>query len=293
MGIGHDIRIFLSQVGLRDALDVVIVAVVVYQLLKLVRGTQAAQLLVGISVIALVGFLANKLQLRLIQFLYENGSQALLVAAVVLFQPELRRALDQVGRINPVRSVLGHTGAVGVNRVVDELLRAAGSLSERKIGALVVLERETGLENVAATGVRLDSEVTAELLATIFFTGSPLHDGAVVIRGTRVVAAGCLLPLAETLPNVGSMGTRHRAAIGLTLQCDAVVLIVSEETRLISLAWQGKLYRGLDLQKLTDMLVDLLGGQSQPGRVAFPRPFLRNAGAGLRGRNRGAAERLP
>ncbi len=288
----EDARIFLGQVGWRDAVDIIIVAVVVYQLLKLIRGTQAAQLLVGLVVIAVVGFTANKLNLRLIQFLFENTSQALIVAAVVLFQPELRRALDQVGRINPVRTVLGHSGAVGVNRVVDEVLRAAASLGERKIGALIVFERETGLENVAATGVRINSEVTAELLATIFFTGSPLHDGAAIIRGNRLIAAGCLLPLAETIPNVGSMGTRHRAAIGLTLQCDAIVLIVSEETRLISVAYQGKLFRGLDMAKLNEMFLDLLGGEPQPGRVSFPRPFLRNAGAAVRSRSR-TANRLP
>lgn len=279
-------HIFLGQVGWRDLLDILIVAIVIYQLLKLVRGTQAAQLLVGILVIALVGFLANKLDLRLIQFLYQNTSQALLVAVVVLFQPELRRAVDQVGRLNPVRTVLGHPGAVGVNRVVDEALRAAASMGERKIGALIVFERETGLENVAATGVRINSEVTAELLATVFFTGSPLHDGAAIIRDQRLIAAGCLLPLAETIPNVGAMGMRHRAAIGLTLQCDAVVLIVSEETRLISLAYSGKLLRGLDLAQLNETLLELLGGEPQPGRVSFPRPFLRNAGAGFRSRSR-------
>ncbi|HEY6378447.1 MAG TPA: TIGR00159 family protein, partial [Candidatus Dormibacteraeota bacterium] len=130
-----NVHIFLGQVGWRDLLDIFIVAIVIYQLLKLVRGTQAAQLLVGILVISLVGFTANKLDLRLIQFLYQNTSQALIVAMVVLFQPELRRALDQVGRLNPVRTVLGHPGAVGVNRVVDEVLRAAASMGERKIGA--------------------------------------------------------------------------------------------------------------------------------------------------------------
>lgn len=280
----HDAHIFLTSIGWRDALDVIIVALVVYQLAKLIRGTQAAQLLVGILVLTMVGFTAAELHLRFLQFLFTNGSQALLVAAVVLFQPELRRALDQVGRLNPVRSAFGHHGAAGVARTVDEVLRAAQTLSERKIGALIVFERETGLENLAATGIRVDSEVTAELIATIFYTGSPLHDGAVIIRDTRIIAAGALLPLAETLPNVGSMGTRHRAAIGLSLQSDAVVVIVSEETRLISVAHQGKLIRGLDVDKLRDMLNDQLGGVPQAGRVFIPRPFLRSAGAPARRR---------
>ena len=275
-------RIFLSDLGWRDIFDVLVVAVGIYYLLKLIRGTQAVQLLVGLVVLLFIGFIAGELHLRLLEFLFTNGSPALLIAAVVLFQPELRRALDQMGRLRPLRSVLGHPAGVGIARTVEEVIRAAASLSERRVGALIVFERETGLENVAATGVRINGEVTAEFLATIFFTGSPLHDGAALIRDTRLIAAGCVLPLADALPGVGRMGTRHRAALGLTLQGDAVVLIVSEETGLISLASQGRIYRGLDQAKLHDMLVHLLGGTPQPGRVAIPRPFLRSAGASVR-----------
>ncbi|HET9051079.1 MAG TPA: diadenylate cyclase, partial [Candidatus Dormibacteraeota bacterium] len=230
------------------------------------------------------GFLAGELHLRLLNYIFSNGGQVLLVAVIVLFQPELRRALDQVGRLNPVRSViLGQHQIAGVQQVVEEVLRAVASLSERRTGALIVFERETGLGNVAATGVRIDAAITAEFLATIFFTGTPLHDGAVIIRNGRVAAAGCVLPLADTLPGVGRMGTRHRAALGLTMQADAVVLIVSEETGLISLAHGGRMYRGLDTKQLTDMLIALLGGRpAAAGRVTIPRPFLRSAGAGVR-----------
>jgi diadenylate cyclase len=171
--------------------------------------------------------------------------------------------------------MLGHHGSEAIGRVVEETLRAAMTLSERRTGALMVFERETGLENVAITGVRIDGEVTAEMLATIFFPNSPLHDGAAIMRDTRLIAAGCVLPLADALPGVGRMGTRHRAALGLTLQSDAVVLIVSEETGLISIAHQGKIYRGLDQAKLRDMLVNLLGAVPTSGRVSIPRPFLR------------------
>ncbi|HEX6493037.1 MAG TPA: DNA integrity scanning protein DisA nucleotide-binding domain protein, partial [Candidatus Dormibacteraeota bacterium] len=160
----------------------------------------------------------------------------------------------------------------------DEVIRAAGSLSEKRTGALVVFERGTGLENVAATGVRINGETTAEMLATLFFPNSPLHDGAVIIRDERIVAAGCVLPLADAIPGVGRMGTRHRAALGLTLQSDALVLIVSEETGLISVAHQGKVYRGLDQAKLRDMLVTLLGGETGHSRVPIPVPFLRSSG---------------
>jgi diadenylate cyclase len=273
-----DIRIFLSNVGWRDIVDVLIVALILYQLLKLVRGTQAAQLLVGLVVLLVIDLIATALNLRLLKYIFANGGQAILIAAVVLFQPELRRALDQVGRLAPVRAFLPHQGGAGIIRLVDEVIRAAGTLSERRTGALIVFEVGTGLENVAATGVRINGETTAEMLATIFFPNSPLHDGAVIIRDERIVAAGCVLPLADAIPGVGRMGTRHRAALGLTLQSDAVVLIVSEETGLISVAHQGKVYRGLDQTKLRDMLVTLLGGEPGQSRMPIPRPFLRSSG---------------
>jgi diadenylate cyclase len=271
----HDAQIFFSQVGWRDVVDVVVVAFLLYQLLKLIRGTQAVQLLLGVGVLFFLGFVASQLHLRLLDWLFSNGSQAILLALIVLFQPELRRALDQVGRLSRVRALVGHHGSLEIGRVVEEVIRAAGTLQERRTGALIVFERETGLENVAITGVRVDGEVTAEMLVTLFFPNSPLHDGAALIRDTRLVAAGCVLPLADAIPGVGRMGTRHRAALGLTLQSDAVVLIVSEETGLISVASQGKIYRGLDQAKLHDMLANLLGAEAVSGRVSIPRPFLR------------------
>jgi len=271
----HDAQIFFGQIGWRDAVDVLVVAFLLYQLLKLIRGTQAVQLLLGVGVLFFLGFVASQLHLRMLDWLFTNGSQAILLALIVLFQPELRRALDQVGRLSRVRALVGHHGSVEIARVVDEVIRAAGSLQERRTGALIVFERETGLENVAITGVRVDGEVTAEILVTLFFPNSPLHDGAAIIRDTRLVAAGCVLPLADAIPGVGRMGTRHRAALGLTLQSDAVVLIVSEETGLISVASQGKIYRGLDQAKLHDMLANLLGAEPVSGRVSIPRPFLR------------------
>jgi diadenylate cyclase len=270
----HDAQIFFSNIGWRDVVDVLIVAFLLYQLLKLIRGTQAVQLLLGVGVLFALGFVASQLHLRLVDFIFTNGSQAILVALIVLFQPELRRALDQVGRLSPVRAMLGHHGTA-ITQVVEEAIRAAVSLSERRTGALIVFERETGLENVAITGVRINGEVTAEMLATIFFPNSPLHDGAAIIRDTRLIAAGCVLPLADAIPGVGRMGTRHRAALGLTLQSDAVVVIVSEETGLISVAHQGKIYRGLDQAKLHDMVANLLGAVPGEGRVSIPRPFLR------------------
>jgi diadenylate cyclase len=275
--VWHNALIFVQSIGWRDILDVVVVAVLLYQLLKLIRGTQAVQLLVGLGVIIALGLASEALNLRLLQFIFANGGQAIVIAAVILFQPELRRALDQVGRLGPVRSLLGQHTSVDALRTVDEVIRAAASLSEHKTGALIVFERETGLENIAATGVRIDGDVSAEMLATIFTPGTSLHDGAVIIRNARLVAAGCVLPLAETIPGVGRMGTRHRAAVGLTLQSDAVVLIVSEETGLISVAREGRITRGLDTKALRDTLVALtgVGAPERPGIV--PRPAVLRA----------------
>ncbi len=266
---------FLQNISWRDVLDVLVVAFLLYQLLKLIRGTQAVQLLLGLAVIFIVGWAAQLLQLRLLEFIFTNGTQAIVIAAVILFQPELRRALDQVGRLGPVRTLFGHHAEAAVERTVDEVLRAAGSLSEHRTGALICFECETGLENLAATGVKIDGEVTAEMLATIFTPNSPLHDGAVIIRDSRLVAAGCVLPLAETLPGVGRMGTRHRAALGLTMQSDAVIVIASEETGLISVANQGKLYRGLDINGLRQMLLALLAGPAGAARAGMLRPLSR------------------
>jgi diadenylate cyclase len=273
----HNALIFLQNIGWRDVLDFGIVAVLLYQLLKLIRGTQAAQLLVGLGVIIAVGLAAEALNLRLLQFIFTNGGQAIVIAAVILFQPELRRALDQVGRLGPVRSLLGQHASADAQRTVDEVIRAASSLSERKTGALVVFERETGLENIATTGVRIDGEVTAEMLATIFMPGTSLHDGAVIIRNARLIAAGCVLPLAETIPGVGRMGTRHRAAVGLTLQSDAVVLIVSEETGLISVAREGRITRGLDAKSLRSTLITATGVDAPERQGIMPRPAVLRA----------------
>jgi diadenylate cyclase len=276
---------FLSNISWRDILDVLVVAFLLYQLLKLIRGTQAVQLLVGLAVILVVGYASQALNLHLLEFIFQNGTQAIVIAAVVLFQPELRRALDQVGRLGAFRALFGHHPTALISRTVDAVQRAGQSLSERRTGALIVFERSTGLENIASTGVHINGEVTAEMLAALFVPGSPLHDGAVIIRADRLIAAGCVLPLAETLPGVGRMGTRHRAAVGLTLESDAVILIVSEETGLISVAHQGKLYRGLDASSLREMLVTLLspGGDSKTSPVLL-RPFARASALRTMGR---------
>lgn len=241
----------LQQVGWVEVIDVVVVAFILYQLLRLVRGTQAAQLVIGIIVLVFMGLIALHLHLILLSWIVQNAASVIFIAIVVLFQPELRKALDQIGRVG--RHPLGAyttQNRQSLNRAITDMVRAAERMSARKVGALVAFEREVGLEDFADTGIRLNSEFSAELVQTIFFPNSPLHDGAVIVRGTTVLAAGCLLPL----PDEGSvrerLGTRHRAAIGLSLVSDALLVVVSEETGSISVVENGTITRHLDGETL-------------------------------------------
>jgi diadenylate cyclase len=277
-GLFDQLHIFLQNLGWRDAIDVAVCAVLLYQLFKLIKGTQAVQILVGLVLLLCLAALAQALRLRLLDFIFANAGQAIVIAVVVLFAPELRRALDQVGRLGSVRMLHGHQGAE-TTRVADEVMRAAQTLSERKHGGLIVFERGTGLENLIATGVRINGDVTAEMLTSLFFPNSPLHDGAVIIRDNRVAAAGCVLPLADAVPGRSRMGTRHRAASGLTTQSDAVIVVVSEETGLISLAVDGVLYRGLSRDALEERLVSLVGHKPSRTLRRTVRPLMRATAA--------------
>lgn len=284
-GAFDQINIFLQNVSWRDGLDVLISAVLLYQLLKLIRGTQAVQILVGIALLFMLALLAHALRLRVLDFIFANAGQAIVIAIVVLFAPELRRALDQVGRLGSLR-MYSH-GAGDIQRMVEEVMRAAQTLSERKHGALIVFERGTGLENLIATGVRINGDVTAEMLTSLFFPNSPLHDGAVIIRDKRVAAAGCVLPLADAVPGRSRMGTRHRAASGLSTQSDAVIVVISEETGLITLGADGVLYRGLSHDALEERLISLVGRRPVKLRRRTVRPLMRATAARVVGRRSG------
>ena len=259
VNLGQALRVLLQTVGWRDIVDVAIISFLIYRLLVLIRGTQAVQLLIGLLVIGALGAVADILNLPVLSFLYRNGGQIVLIAVIVLFQPELRRALDQMGRLGRIRYGRLPRSGVELRREVDELVRAVVRLSERRVGALIVLQGASGLEEVAMTGVRLEAVLSAEALLTIFFPNSPLHDGAVVVRDGRLVAAGCVLPLAGQVGSAGRIGTRHRAAVGLSQVTDAAVLVVSEETGQISVAQGGALVRALDAPALAANLGLLLG----------------------------------
>jgi diadenylate cyclase len=254
----------LSKVGPIEIIDVVAVAFILYQLLRLVKGTQATQLIVGLVMLGIIGLAATQLHLILLGWLFQNAAPIAVLAIVVLFQPELRRILDQVGRLGHVARPLSAFNPQVFNRSVQEAIRAAEKLAQRRIGALIAFERDVGLEDYAATGVRINGELSAEFLQTIFFPNSPLHDGAVIVRGNVILAAGCLLPLADESQVRERLGTRHRAAIGLSLASDALILVVSEETGGISVVENGTINRNLDADGLRRRLTGGLETSSQP-----------------------------
>lgn len=261
----HQLLGILGRVGPIEVIDVLLVAFIFYQVLRYVRGTQATQLIVGLVVLAIVGVIASQLHLILLSWLFRNAAPVFLLAIIVLFQPELRRILDQVGRIGHIGRPLSSFSAQLFNRSIAEAIRAVERLSARRTGALVAFEREVGLEDYAATGVRINGELSAEFLQSLFFPNSPLHDGAVIVRGNTILAAGCLLPLADEATVRERLGTRHRAAIGLSLASDALVLVVSEESGGISVVENGKITRGLDGEGLRRRLTGGLDGQKVVG----------------------------
>lgn len=248
-----------------NALDVLIVAVFIYYLLVLIRGTRAVQLLIGVFVLVVVYGIAVVLKLRLTQFVLQNIFVFGLIALAVVFQPELRRVLGQIGQLGPLNRLLAPLPEEEVDRVVDELVRAALLLAESHHGALIVAERATGLQDYSETGVPVNGRLTAELLASIFMPRSPLHDGAVIVRGGQIVAAACLLPLEETQDRgTHRYGMRHRAALSVSAQTDSVVVVVSEETGAISVASNGRMIGALDEERLRRVLTSLLRSRIQP-----------------------------
>ena len=246
--------------------DILVVAVIVYGFLGLFRGTSAFSVLYGIALLlAAVAMVSSLPHLLVLNWLLHNSLPYLAIALLIVFQPELRRAMERIGRIRGLLSrPLGSADSDNIRRAVNEIARACRRLSDRRYGALIVLERETGLQEYVDTGVTIDGVVSAELLLAIFFPNSPLHDLAVVVHGDRLVAAGCVLPLSESHMD-GQLGTRHRAALGITEQTDAVSIIVSEETGTISLANNGRMVRNLDEAKLRKVLSILYGpGPNNP-----------------------------
>jgi len=237
----------------RNLLDIALVAVVFYGLLRLFRGTQAVQLVRGMLVIALFIVIIWQTNLTAFNWLLSRSTQVLLFALPVIFQPELRRALERVGRSAPL--LMRRVDNTSTQLLVNEIVKTAEQLSQKRHGALIVFESSTGLREYIAQGVSVDASVSSELLSTIFTPTTALHDGAVIIRGDRLAAAACILPLTQRVLHDTQMGTRHRAAIGLTEQVDALTVVVSEETGTISVARGGRILR-LDADRLRPILTE-------------------------------------
>jgi len=217
----------------------------------------------GLAVFFLLVGITDRLQLHTINFLMRSFLYVLPVAVVILFQPELRQMLENMGNVAGWGRGLAVMPKEEVTSLIQVVARSAARMSERKIGALIVVERESALDDIAATGTKISAMISEELIGSIFYPGSPLHDGAIIIRGTRIMAAGCTLPLSESA-HVGTMiHTRHKAALGVAEESDAAVVVVSEETGTISLALEGKLHRGLDEESLTQWLRKISGALDQ------------------------------
>jgi diadenylate cyclase len=244
--------VFPLLVGLRvrDVVDIVIVAFVLYRVLLIFRGTVAIQMLAGLGLLMAARFVSRQADLRSLSFVLENFWAFWVLALIVLFQPELRRALAQAGR-NPMLQRMAGQASAARRQLLHEVVRAVDALAVKRIGALVAIERQVGLRAYAELGVPMEAVVSAELLGSLFQPGSPLHDGAALIQGDRITAAGCFLPLSRNLGLSRTLGTRHRAAVGLSEETDAAIVVVSEETGVISLVVDGVIERGLDAERLS------------------------------------------
>lgn len=265
-----------TRLDFRAVVDIAAVALIIFAVLWIARGNRATQLIRGLAIllVAVIG-LANILNLSALNWILSHTLPALIIAVPIVFQPELRRGLEQLGRSIP-DMFGGQRSVPRLERAVEEITRASAQLSRLRFGGLMVIERDTGLQDYVDRGVQLNADVTRQLLISIFYPNTPLHDGAAIIRNDKVLAASCVLPLSDNVATGGQLGTRHRAAIGITEESDAIVIIVSEETGQISVAHSaGRLVRNLDQERLRRVLrallkIDQRDRSERPGRRRTP-----------------------
>jgi len=256
---------FSSPHFIIDIIDILIVAYLIYKVLQLALQTRAEQLLKGIAIVLILYAIASWLNMVALSFIMSSLLQVGILAIVILFQPEIRRALEQIGRSKVGNSLhlfdranLIEIENAKISHAVEQVCRAVTELSLSKTGALIVFERKTKLGEVISTGTLIDSTVTVEMIGTIFFPNTPLHDGAMIIKKDRICAAGCFLPLSQNFEISRELGTRHRAALGLSEVSDAVIIVVSEETGKISMVEDGQMLRGLSADELKTRLISAL-----------------------------------
>lgn len=239
-----------------NLLDIAIVAFVIYKIMMLIKGTRAVQLVKGLVVLLVATIISKFLGLQSISWILQKLQTGLLIALPIVFQPELRRALEQLGRGRIFTKTSVSVAEEEAENIINEIIRSVKVMAKKKIGSLIVIERETGLNDLVETGVIIDGLITGELLTNIFVPNSPLHDGAVIIRDDKILSASSFLPLSENRNLSKELGTRHRAGIGVTEVSDALVVLVSEETGVISVAEEGKLTRYLDEITLKELLIN-------------------------------------
>lgn len=253
----QEFKDIILSIGFFDIVDIGIVAYASYKMYQLIKQTRAEQLLKGIIILLVATEVSGLLQLHAVNWILKNTMTVGMIALLIVFQPELRKALEYLGRTKFMIKTVSED-SVNISEMIEEVVQAATSLSRQKIGALIIFERETGITDIIQTGTVLSAKVTRQLLINIFIPNTPLHDGAVVIRGGIIMAAGCFLPLTENKFLSKELGTRHRAGIGMSERSDCVSLIVSEESGNISMARNGKLYRDLSEESLREFLMKSL-----------------------------------
>lgn len=267
---------------LKDALDITIVAVVIYVLIRFVRETRAGQLIKGLLLVILVFFISHALNLLMVSQLLNYFFTFAFVAILILFQPEIRKALEQVGRSNISQSIADAVSGnrdrdrerIAIRKVVNAVVEGTGILQQLKMGALIVFERQTNLGEIIATGTEINCEPSGQIIGNIFFNKAPLHDGAMIIRNNMVHAAGCILPLTKDPAVAAELGTRHRAAIGVSEESDAIAVVVSEETGNISIAVNGSITRGYNKDTLRSALEGYLIPQDDSSPVRHGLSFI-------------------
>ena len=251
----------VRTIGILDVIDTGLVAFFLYRIYIMLKNTRAAALVKGLMVLAALVIVSKWLNLHVINWILEKAMTMMMVALPVVFQPELRRALEQIGRGRLFRKRV-ELDEAELNDMIEAVANAAVIMGQRKVGALIVFERAVGLEERIETGIKIDGLVTDSLLVNIFEKDTPLHDGAVIIRGNRIIAASCLLPLTDARGLSQELGTRHRAAIGISEQSDALVVVVSEETGTVSVTRNGEIYRYLRREDVVDMLQSAFVGNN-------------------------------
>ena len=256
---------------IRHTIDIALVAFLLYRLILLIKETRAEQVLKGLAILLAVTWLSGVLRLNTVYWILKNTATVGVIALLIVFQPELRRALEQIGRGKIFEKAIYTQDERNISLIITEITRAVQNLSKNKIGALIIIERKTGISDVIETGIRIDGRISQPLLENIFVPNTPLHDGAVIIREYRIAAAGCFLPLTEN-PNLSKqLGTRHRAALGISENSDAIAIVISEETGIISVAREGKLTRYIEPKTLRDMLRGIYGVDKEPRAFSFKR----------------------